>query len=257
MNIVIALPGALFVGFTLGMFGSGGSILTVPILVFLLGLDEKVAITSSLAIVGVVATFASLPYLRSRQVDWRTVILFGGPGVLGSYLGAWSSAYVSGTVQLMTFAIVMLLASFLMLRPIAVTMDQRPGTRRGLHKVMSEGLAAGMLTGFVGVGGGFLIVPALVLLSGLSMQRAVATSLTIIVLQCLVGFVTHVEILQTEGLTLNATIIGFFAIAGVLGSYGGTALATRLPQDRMKQGFGAFLILIATLILLRSTIISL
>ncbi len=114
MNLVIALPGALFVGFSLGLFGSGGSILTVPILVYLLGQDEKVAIASSLAIVGLVACFGSLPYLRNRLIDWRTVVLFGVPGVIGTYFGACSSAFVTGTVQLITFAIVMLLASFLM-----------------------------------------------------------------------------------------------------------------------------------------------
>ncbi|MCB1647259.1 MAG: sulfite exporter TauE/SafE family protein, partial [Pseudomonadales bacterium] len=110
MNLVLALPGALFIGFSLGMFGSGGSILTVPILVYLLGQDEKVAIASSLAIVGLVALFGSLPNIRARLIDWRTVALFGIPGIAGTWLGAWGSAWVSGTVQLITFAVVMLLA---------------------------------------------------------------------------------------------------------------------------------------------------
>lgn len=254
MNIALALPGALFVGFSLGMFGSGGSILTVPILVYLLGQEEKVAIASSLAIVGLVAMSGSLPYIRDRLVHWRTVALFGIPGVAGTWLGAWSSAFVTGTVQLMTFAVVMLLASYMMLRPPRVDERVPDSGERAFYKIAADGLVVGVLTGFVGVGGGFLIVPALVLLGGLTMQRAIATSLVIITLKSLAGYIKYTDVLAREGLEPNLAIIGFFALAGVVGSLGGNAVACRLPQENLKRGFAIFLIVMGIFILAKSTL---
>ena len=115
---LLAWPGAIAIGVSLGLLGSGGSILTVPVLVYLLGQDEKVAIAGSLFIVGTIAAFGSLQYLRLRLVDSRSVVVFGIPGMLGTYLGAWSAAYVSGLMQLTLFAVVMLLASWFMLKPM-------------------------------------------------------------------------------------------------------------------------------------------
>lgn len=251
MNIAIALPAALFVGFSLGMFGSGGSILTVPILVYILGQDEKVAIASSLAIVGLVALFGSFTNIRDRLVDWRTVLMFGAPGVVGTYLGAWSSVFVTGSVQLMTFAVVMLIAAYMMLRPVPEALAN-PSGERAAHKVVADGLVVGVVTGFVGVGGGFLIVPALVLLGGLTMQRAIATSLVIITLKSVVGFIKYHEVLASEGLQTDMLVIAFFALAGVIGSLGGSAIACRLPQEKLKKGFAYFLVLIGIFILVRS-----
>lgn len=255
MNFAIALPGALFVGFSLGVFGSGGSILTVPILVYLLGQNEKVAIASSLAIVGLVAAAGSLPYIKQKLVHWHTVLLFGAPGIVGTYFGAWSSTLVSGTVQLVTFAIVMLLASFLMLKPIAHD-DTAPSSPRAFYKIAGDGLAVGTLTGFVGVGGGFLIVPALVLLGGLTMQRAVATSLVIITMKSAAGYLKYLDVLDAEGLEPDLLIIGWFAVAGIIGSFAGNSVALMLPQEKLKTGFGIFLIIMAVFILAKSTVLA-
>lgn len=255
MNIVLALPGALFVGFSLGLFGSGGSILTVPILVYVLGQEEKVAIASSLAIVGLVAMFGSMTYVRDRLIDWRTVMLFGGPGVAGTWLGAASAAHVSGTVQLMTFAVVMMMASWMMLRPPMLENTSKDENRpqRPTYQVVADGLLVGALTGFVGVGGGFLIVPALVLLGGLTMQRAIGTSLVIITLKSLAGYVKYLQVLTDQGLQVDLSVIAFFALAGVIGTFGGSAVACRLPQEILKKGFGVFLIIMALFILLKSS----
>lgn len=250
MNIALALPGALFVGFSLGMFGSGGSILTVPILVYLLGQDEKVAIASSLAIVGLVALAGSGPYIRDKLVDWRTVVLFGLPGIAGTYLGAWSSVFVSGGIQLLTFAVVMLLAAVMMLKPVRIEENQE--VNREIHKISLDGFVVGALTGFVGVGGGFLIVPALVLLGGLAMQQAIATSLVVIALKSLVGFIKYVDVLEAQHLTLDPLVIAFFAVAGVIGSLGGNAVASSLPQEKLKTGFAIFLVLMAGFIFYQS-----
>ena len=125
MALVLAWPGALVIGLTLGLMGSGGSILTVPVLIYLLGQEEKLAIAGSLAIVGMISLAASIPYIRDRLVDWRSVFMFGIPGMIGTYFGAWSSAWVDGSVQLMVFAGVMLGASWMMLRrqPLQASAD--------------------------------------------------------------------------------------------------------------------------------------
>jgi hypothetical protein len=250
MNIAIIVPGALFVGFSLGMFGSGGSILTVPILVYLLGQDEKVAIASSLAIVGLVSFFGSLTHAKEKLIDWRTVAIFGVPGIVGTYLGAWSSVLVSGTAQLMVFAIVMLLASYMMLRES--TINETTQQPRAIHKIALDGILVGMLTGFVGVGGGFLIVPALVSLGGLSMQSAIATSLVIITLKSLSGYLKYMDVLAAEGLQVDPFLIAFFAVAGVIGTFGGNALASKLPQQQLRNAFAIFLIIMGVFILSKS-----
>ena len=117
MDYLLALPGALAIGLSLGLLGSGGSILTVPVLVYLLGQDEKLAIAGSLFIVGSIAAAGGLQFLRGGFIQWRSVLVFGLPGMLGTFLGAVIAAYVSGVMQLALFALVMLLASWLMLRP--------------------------------------------------------------------------------------------------------------------------------------------
>ncbi|MEO1086681.1 MAG: sulfite exporter TauE/SafE family protein, partial [Acidobacteriota bacterium] len=173
--MTLAWIGALAIGLSLGALGSGGSILTVPVLVYLVGQDEKTAIAGSLFIVGAIATAGGAQFAVRRLVSWRSVVLFGLPGMAGTLAGAWLGGLVSGTVQLGVFAMVMLLAAGLMFRPpVGDTAESAP---RAGGRVALDGLAVGVLTGFVGVGGGFLIVPALVLLGGLSMHLAVGTSL--------------------------------------------------------------------------------
>jgi len=248
--MIAAWVGAVAIGLSLGLLGSGGSVLTVPVLVYLVGQDEKVAIAGSLAVVGSIALVGALPYLARRMVDWRSVALFGIPGMIGTWMGAWSAGFVSGETQLLVFALVMLLAAGLMLRRTPLV-SSGPRVRRA-WKVVADGLAVGMLTGFVGVGGGFLIVPALVLLGGLGMHRAVATSLLIIALKSFAGFWKYLDVLDDRGLSLDWTVLGTVTLLGVIGSLAGNRLAVRLPHDRLKQGFGFFLILMGIFIIWRS-----
>ena len=112
---IFAWPGAIAIGVSLGLLGSGGSIITVPVLVYLIGQDEKVAIAGSLFVVGSIALAGSLQYVRAKLIDWRNVFVFGLPGMAGTYLGAMIAAWVPGIVQLALFALVMLLASWMML----------------------------------------------------------------------------------------------------------------------------------------------
>ena len=250
MAAALLWPGAIAIGLSLGLLGSGGSILTVPVLLYLVGQDEKVAIAGSLAIVGLIAVVGSFSYVKERLVDWRSVWLFGIPGMAGTYLGAFSSAYVSGALQLSVFAIVMMIAAYLMLKPIDVSAQGH--VHQSFWKVGSEGLAVGALTGFVGVGGGFLIVPALVMLGGLSMHRAIATSLVIIAMKSAIGFIKYQDVLSVEGLNLDYSVIGVVSLLGIVGSFVGAYVAQQLPTDRLQRGFGAFLVVMGVYILAQS-----
>lgn len=246
---LLALLGALAIGLTLGLLGSGGSILTVPVLVYLLDQPEKVAIAGSLAIVGAIALIAAIPYARQRLVDWRSVLLFGLPGMAGTWTGAWAAQFVSGALQLFVFALVMLAAAWSMFRAQPVAAGQVP---REAWKVVADGLAVGALTGFVGVGGGFLIVPALVLLGGLTMQRAIATSLVVIAMKSAAGFWKYLQVLAVTGLALDWSVIGVFIVVGGLGSVAGNLIGNRLPQAALKRGFAVFLVLMAGFIIWRT-----
>jgi uncharacterized membrane protein YfcA len=246
-----ALAGALLVGLSLGLMGSGGSILAVPVLTFLVGQDEKVAIAGSLGIVGAISLVAALPYARKRLVDYRSVLYFGVPGMGGAYLGAFLSQFVSGTLQLAVFAALMLVAGIFMLRPL----QPREGTgleRRPALKIALEGLVIGTVTGFVGVGGGFLIVPALVLLGGIPMHRAVGTSLLIIALKSFTGFYKYLDVLDDLGLQLDWQILWTFSLIGIVGSFAGNADSTKLPQHTLKKAFACFLFMVGAFIVMRS-----
>lgn len=247
---IFAWPGAVAIGVSLGLLGSGGSILTVPVLIYLMGQDEKVAIAGSLFIVGTVALSGSLQYLRSRLIDWRSVVVFGLPGMLGTYGGAMLAAYVPGIVQLSLFAIVMLLASYMMLRPLQL--DKEDHAPRATWKIATDGMIVGVITGLVGVGGGFLIVPALALLGGLSMHRAVATSLVIIALKSFSGFYKYLDVLAEQELQLDWMTLTIVAGLGIGGSFAGAKIAHHVPQKKLKHWFGMFLVIMGIYILARS-----
>ena len=247
---IMAWPGAIAIGVSLGLLGSGGSILTVPVLVYLVGQDEKVAIAGSLFIVGSIALAGSLQFVRAGLINWRSVAIFGLPGMVGTYAGAAIAAYVSGLMQLALFAVVMLLASYLMLRPIKLADAEH--APRALWKIAGDGLVVGIITGLVGVGGGFLIVPALVLLGGLSMHQAVATSLVVIALKSFSGFYKYLDVLGDQGLRLDWPVLALVTVLGIAGSIAGSRLARRVHQDRLKRWFGYFLIVMGIYILARS-----
>jgi uncharacterized membrane protein YfcA len=281
--MLLALLGAIAIGLSLGIMGSGGSILTVPVLIYVLGHADKPAIAESLAIVGGIALIGAIPGAFARRIHWRTVALFGVPAMAGTYLGAWASLWVPGTVQLLIFAVVMLLAAGLMLRgssapptrgrsagggaggcgaagePTPSTAGRgcrskppphpQAGERHGgAALVMAEGLGVGVLTGLVGVGGGFLIVPALVLLGGLGMHRAVATSLVIIVFKSGAGFWKYLGVLHELDLQVDWNTIGLFILVGGVGAMCGARFGGRVDQASLKRAFGVFLIVMGVAI---------
>ena len=249
--MVIAWAGALVIGVSLGLLGSGGSTLTVPILVYFVGQPDKIAIASSLAIVGSISFFGSLPYALSNRISWRSVLFFGAPAMLGSYGGAHVAQYLSGSTQLVLFAVIMLLAAFFMARPNLFGSTTEPC--QPPWKLALEGLAVGLVTGLVGVGGGFLIVPALALLGGLSMHIAVGTSLLIIALQSCVGFLEYHHILQAQQLFVDWNVVFVFAGVGIVGSLLGNRLGRHIPQAQLKRIFALFLFALGLFILVQNT----
>ena len=248
---MVAWLGALAVGVTLGLLGSGGSIVTVPVLVYLLHQPEKVAIAGSLGIVGGIAAVGGMMAAVRGKVDVRSVVWFGLPGMAGTYGGAWLAGLVSGAVQLFVFAVVMLVAAAFMVRP-----RPRPpagaGHRGSRVLIAAEGLAVGVLTGFVGVGGGFLIVPALVLLGGLPMHVAVGTSLAIIALKSFAGFWKYLDVLADAGLRLDWQVLVTFTIVGAVGSLAGNLVSGRIPQAHLQRVFAIFLVVVGVFILWQS-----
>ncbi len=248
--MLYALLGAVAIGLVLGLLGSGGSILTVPVLVYLAGQPDKVAIAESLAIVGAIASVGAATYARQGLVDWRAVAGFGVPGIVGTYLGAVLAARVPGPVQLALFGVVMLAAAGAMFRgQAALAGDAHPA--RPAWMIAALGIAVGVMTGLVGVGGGFLIVPALVLLVGLDMRLAVGTSLSIIVLNSATGFLKYLDVLSASGSVVDWRLVGTFAAIGIVGSLVGARLSQRVPQARLKRGFAVFLVVMGTFILFK------
>ena len=248
--MIYVIVGALIIGACLGLFGSGGSILTVPVLLYLLHHEDKVAIAESLGIVGGIALLSAVPYAKSRLIDWRTVLLFGVPGMIGTYGGAWLAKFVPGIVQLLLFALVMLAAALMMWRRGGATPEVPPTPRRRSVAIIGfEGLVVGVLTGFVGVGGGFLIVPALVILGGLSMRLAVGTSLVIIALKSASGFYKYLHVLEDLDLGIEWDTIGWFILIGALGSVAGRWLNARVNQAALQRGFAVFLVAMSIFIL--------
>ncbi len=246
-----ALLGALAIGLTLGLLGSGGSILTVPVLVYLVGQPERVAIAGSLAIVGSISAVAACIYFARKQISWRYVTLFGLPSMAGSYAGAWLSNFVASTLQLILFAVVMLLAAGFMLRPPRMNLRARklaPRRRTG-GSIALDGTLVGLLTGLIGVGGGFLIIPTLVLLGGLSMQTAIGTSLAIIALNATTGFVKYLDILRQHGLALDWQLIFIFAGIGTISSIFGAATSNLIDGALLRRVFGGALFLLGAYIL--------
>ncbi len=246
--MLYALLGAVAIGLVLGLLGSGGSILTVPVLVYLAHEPDKVAIAESLAIVGAIASVGALSYARQGLVAWRSVVGFGVPGTVGTYLGAALASFVPGAVQLALFGVVMLAAAGAMLNGRA-GLEAAAREPRSAAAVAALGVAVGGMTGLVGVGGGFLIVPALVLLVGLDMRLAVGTSLSIIVLNSATGFLKYLDTLADTGGAVDWRLVGTFAAIGIAGSLVGARLSQRVPQARLKRGFAVFLVIMGGFIL--------
>lgn len=241
------------IGLTLGMVGGGGSILTVPILVYAIGQPVQQATTTSLAIVGLNALVGMVGHARAHRVNPRTGVAFGLVGIGGALVGSWLNTLVPGRALLTAFAAIMLLAAVAMLRRRLPTSDDRAAEADAESiawvKVLASGTVVGLMTGFFGVGGGFVIVPALVLVLGLPMRAAVGTSLLVIAMNALWGLLAHLRFGH-----LDLAVTALFVLGGVAGALTGVHLAGRVPQRRLTQGFAALIAAVAGYMLLRTSL---
>lgn len=246
MNLTVTLAAAMLIGVTLGVLGGGGSILTVPILVYLAGLPVKEAIAMSLFIVGVTAAFAVIPHARAGRVRWRTGAIFGVAGMAGAYAGGRAAGYIPAAWLLIGFAVMMVATAAAMLRGRRARPDRPVPHELPIVHVLADGLVVGLVTGLVGAGGGFLVVPALVLLGGLPMTTAVGTSLLVIAMKSTAGLAGYLHTVDIDwGLTLAVTA------AAVAGSVAGSRLAGRIGQDVLRKAFGWFVLAMAAFVLLQ------
>ncbi|AXE23975.1 sulfite exporter TauE/SafE family protein [Streptomyces globosus] len=243
--ITLVLAASVLIGVSLGILGGGGSILTVPILVYLAGQDTKEAIATSLFVVGVTSLAGLVPHARAHRVRWRTGLVFGAVSMVGAYGGGRLAEYIPGSVLLIAFALMMLATAFAMLRTPRKAKAAGPARAElPVGQVVVEGLAVGAVTGLVGAGGGFLVVPALVLLGGLPMGIAVGTSLLVIAMKSFSGLAGHLSGVQIDwGLAL--TVTG----AAVAGSLIGSRFAGRIPQDTLRKAFGWFVVVMGLFVL--------
>lgn len=239
----LALMLSVLIGVALGLLGGGGSILTLPILTYVVGMDPKAAIAASLFVVATTSLVGVVAHARAGRVRWRTGVIFGGAGMVGAYLGGRLAAYLPARVLMVLFAVMMVATAVAMLRGRRTAAE--PVARElPVGKVMLEGVVVGVVTGIVGAGGGFLVVPALVLLGGLSMEAAVGTSLVVISLKSFAGFYGHLG-----HVTLDWKVMLLVTAAAVVGSFGGGALAGRIPPATLRKGFGVFVLVMAAFIL--------
>lgn len=250
--------GALLIGVVLGLIGGGGSILTVPILVYLLYINPVTATAYSLFIVGVSALVGAIQNIQKGLVDFKTAIVFAIPAFIAVYatrkylvpaipeeLFSVGDFLITKNIAIMLFfALVMLVASVSMLRNNKAETEEDTIVSYNIPLIIVEGLVVGVLTGIVGAGGGFLIIPALVLLAKLPMKKAVATSLLIIAIKSLIGFIGDVE-----NLDIDWTFLMIFTAISVFGIFIGIYLSKFIEGKKLKKGFGWFVLLMAVYII--------
>ncbi|MEZ4797409.1 MAG: sulfite exporter TauE/SafE family protein [Flavobacteriaceae bacterium] len=257
-NQILGYIGALVVGLVLGLIGGGGSILTVPILVYLIGLSPVMATAYSLFVVGTTSLFGAVQNYRNKMVDMRTAIVFAIPSFIAVYLtrrylvpaipeslfSVLGFEVTKNIFIMVFFAIIMLLASVSMIKTKKNTEPKDEKIKYNYPFIIIEGAVVGILTGIVGAGGGFLIIPALVLLAKLPMKLAVGTSLVIISAKSLIGFLGDVQ-----NLTIDWTFLIIFTILSIIGILIGVYVTKFISGSKLKKGFGWFTLLMAIYII--------
>lgn len=255
---ILGYVSLFFVGFVLGLIGGGGSILTVPIFVFLFGISPEVATSYSLLIVGVAASYGTFHYVKQQKVRFKTGIVFGLPSIAGVLLvrqlllPAIPEAFTVLGVQLtkdqlimITFAAIMILASYSLLK--GSPQEQEHGLEQPWYHmiiIMLDGLVVGGITGFVGAGGGFLIVPALMFLARLPIKEAVGTSLLIITFKSILGFLGDIN-----SIPMDWPLLSIGSVLAMVGIFVGAKASTKVPSASLKKGFGYFILVMGAFII--------
>lgn len=241
--IALTVALAVLVGVSLGLLGGGGSILMVPLLAYVAHLDAKQAIATSLLVVGVTSLVGVISHARAGRVRWRAGLLFAAAGMTGAYAGGLLSGFLPGPLLLAGFAAVMITAAIAMLRGRSDA-DPDPAHRTPVAKTLLEGLAVGLVTGLVGAGGGFLVVPALALLAGLPMQVAVGTSLIVIAMNSFAGLAGHLTAGQVDW-----RLAGMVTAAAVVGAVVGARLNAIVNPNALRTAFAWFVLAMASVVL--------
>lgn len=234
------------VGLSLGLLGGGGSTLTVPFLVYALHVSAREAIATSLLIVGTTALIGAWFHYRQANVRALVAATFGGVGIIASYSASHLSKRFPEFVLLTLFALIMLTAAGATWRGRG-HLEKAKADQYHLDRVILSGIGVGFLTGFLGVGGGFLIVPALVLFAGLPMKQAVGTSLLTIAINCAAGFVGHLQNLQH----LNWAVTATFTAGAIGGSFIGEHIARPISPSRLQKWVAVFIALVAVFLLVK------
>lgn len=248
---ILGYFGALLIGVVLGLIGGGGSILTVPVLVYLLGVNPVTATAYSLFVVGSSALVGAVKNMQKKQVAYRTAIVFAIPAFIAVYgtrkflvpaipqhiVNIWGVEITKNLAIMLFFAFIMILASVSMIREQKAKPEPSEKVKYNYPLIIVEGVIVGVLTGIVGAGGGFLIIPALVLLAKLPMKKAVATSLLIIAIKSLIGFIGDIQNMEIDWYFLM-----IFTSLSILGIFLGVYLNRFINGKKLKKGFGWFVL---------------
>lgn len=238
---VISLALALLIGLTLGALGGGGSILTLPVLVYVAGIPAQQAVAMSMVVVGATSLLGAGLHWRRGNFHLRATVLFAATGVIGAYAGSFLTSMVSQQVLLGIFAALMLVTGVAMIRRDS---ERDHSGQCRLWPCLLIGAGVGVLTGFLGVGGGFLIVPALVLLAGISAKNAVGASLAIIAVNAVGGLIG-----QLQQVTLDWRLTLAFVALSAVGMFAGLWVVQKVPSEALTKAFGWFVVILALVIL--------
>lgn len=248
--LLLGLLISVGIGVSLGLIGGGGSVIAVPVLVYVLGVDPHQAIGMSLAVVGMASFIGMLAHARKGTVDGKTGVVFGGAGVLGASVGSQLTYLVASSTLMLLFAGVMIvIASVMLVRKPQMEQEQERSPVR-LVNAIGIGMAVGALTGFLGVGGGFLIVPALLFFGGLAMKEAVGTSLLVIAINCTAGLLGH---WHHGGFDVLLTFL--VTAVAVTGALFGARLADKVSLSRLRASFAVVVLGVAVFLLVKNSLV--
>ncbi|MET8354772.1 MULTISPECIES: sulfite exporter TauE/SafE family protein [unclassified Micromonospora] len=243
-SIALTAGLAVLIGISLGLLGGGGSILAVPLLIYVADLPAKEAIATSLLVVGVTSAVGVLPHARAGRIRWRTGLLFGVAGMAGAYAGGRLAQFIPAGVLLTGFALMMLATAIAMIRGRRAAEARPVPHELSVLRVALDGVVVGLVTGLVGAGGGFLVVPALALLGGLPMPVAVGTSLVVIAMKSVAGLAGYLS-----SVSIDWGLAGAVTTAAVIGSLLGGRLASRVSENALRKAFGWFVVVMGVFVL--------
>lgn len=244
--LALTLALSILIGVSLGVLGGGGSILTVPILSYVVGMAPKAAIASSLVVVTITSVVGVIPHARAGRVMWRTGVWFGGAGMVGAFVGARLSVLFPARALMIAFGVMMVLTAIAMFRRASRRPQIDVPWEAKLGLSLLQGFLVGTVTGLLGVGGGFLIVPAMVLLGGIAMECAVGTSLVVIAMNSLAGSVGHLGDAHIDW-PITLVVSGVAAIGAWLGG----RLVGRIDPTILRRTFGVLIIIVAAVVLVK------